>query len=94
MLVPAEIVNINFSTYEVEILNSDHSIKRKEKVSKPTIWRLVQLWVKTPDEWRSLEWETDHEYVARFRHRREIDFLGVMTWEQYHQYRLEGNGYE
>jgi len=94
MLVPAEIVRINYSTYEVEILNSDHSLKRRQKVSRQTVWRLVKMWAKTPDEWRSLEWTRKGECIGTFRHRRKIDLQQSMTLKEYLKQENIGRGYE
>jgi len=94
MLAPAEIVLVNLSTYRLQILNPDHSLKREGIVSRSTVWRLLKMWAKTPEEWRNLEWNIDHECVVRFRHRRKIKLKGIMTWEQYHQYCSKGNEYE
>jgi len=81
-MVPAEIVNINFATYEVEILNADHSLKRMMIVSRSTVWRLVKMWVNTPEEWRSLEWN-NQECIGTFRHRRKIALQQSMTLKEY-----------
>jgi len=89
MLVPAEIVSMNFEYQEVKIFNSDHSLKKKRQVTRATMWRLVKMWANTPEEWRRLEWIWG-ECVATFRHRRKYDLLPVMTWKQYHQYREKG----
>jgi hypothetical protein len=62
-----------------------------KNVTRSTIWRLIKMWAKTHEDWRCLEWNIFGECVARFRHYREIELQGVMTWEQYHQYRKEGN---
>jgi len=85
MLAPAEIVNINFSTYEVEILNADHSLKRKMVVSRSTIWRLIKMYVETHEDWRSLEWNRSHQCIATFRHKREINLTKTMTLREYLQ---------
>jgi len=89
MLVPAEIVSLNFETYTVKIFHPDHGLKKERQVTRATVWRLLKLWVRTPEEWRRLEW-IDGECVATFRHRRKNDPLPVMTWEQYHRYRTKG----
>jgi len=92
MLMPAEIVYINFSTYVVEILNPDYSLKRRKKVSRQTVWRLVKMWAKTPVEWRSLEWQ-DNECVGRFRHRRKKDLQQPMKLKYLQQENIR-RGYE
>jgi len=92
-LVPAEIVNINFANYEVEILNSDHSLKRKMIVSRSTIWRLIKMYVNTPEKWRSLEWN-NQECIGTFRHRRKIVLQQSMTLKEYLQQENIRRGYE
>ena len=92
-LVPAEIVKVNFSTYVVEILNADYSLKRRNKVSRQSVWRLVKMWAKTPEEWRSLEWK-DHECIGRFRHRRKKVLQQSMKLSEYLQQENIRRGYE
>jgi len=94
MLAPAEIVKINYSIYEVEILNADYSLKRRQKVSRQTVWRLVKMWAKTPEDWRSLEWNPKGECIGTFRHRRKIDLQQSMTLKEYLQQENIGRGYE
>ena len=94
MLTPAEIVSINFSTYEVQILNSDHSLKRKQKVSRSTIWRLIKMYVNTHEDWRNLEWNRSHQGIATFRHKREIALTKTMSLKEYLQQELIGEDYE
>lgn len=89
-LVPAETVKINFSTYEVEILNSDHSLKRRQIVSRSTIWRLIKIYVNTHEDWRSLEWNRSHQGIATFRHKKEISLTKTMTLTEYLQQELMG----
>jgi len=84
VLAPAETVSINFSTYELEILNDDYSLKKSRKVSRSTVWRVVKMWANTPEEWRSLEWN-NHECIGTFRHRRKIDLQQSMTLKEYLQ---------
>lgn len=93
MLVPVEIVSINFSTYVVEILNADYSLKRRSKVSRQTVWRLVKMWAKTPEEWRGLEWK-DHECIGKFRHRRRKVLQQPMKLSEYLQQENIRRGYE
>jgi len=93
-LAPAEIVSINYVTYELEILNADYSLKVKRKVSRSTVWRLVKMWVQTPEEWRSLEWNRKGECIGHFRHRREIDLQQSMTLKEYLQSETKRRGYE
>jgi len=92
-LVTAEIVMINFSTYVVEILNSDHSLKRRMKVSRQSVWRLVKMWAKTPGEWRCLEWQ-DHECIGKFRHRRKKLLQQTMKLSEYVQQEHIRRSYE
>ena len=94
MLVPAENVRINYSTYELEILNADYSVKVKRKVSRATVWRLVKIWVQTPEEWRRLEWNRKGECIGIFRHRRQIDLRQSMKLNKYLQQENIGRGYE
>jgi len=93
-LAPLEIVFINYVTYELEILNADYSLKKRKVVSRSTVWRLVKMWTKTPEEWRSLEWNQKGECIGRFRHRRKIDLTQTMTLKEYLQLENIGRGYE
>jgi len=92
-LAPAEIVSINYVTYELEILNADYSLKVRKKVSRSTVWRLVKMWVKTPVEWRCLEWK-NQDCIGSFRHRREVALQHSMTLKEYLQHDTKRRGYE
>ena len=93
-LAPAEIVSINYVTYELEILNADYSLKGRKKVSRSTVWRLGKMWVQTQEEWRNLEWNRKGECIGHFRHRREIDLQQSMTLKEYLQSETKRRGYE
>lgn len=86
MLIPAETVYLNLSTYEVEIFTPKHKVKRKSQVSRSTVWRLLKMWVLADKDWRNLQWDGYGECILFFRHRRKIEPLGVMTWKEYHEY--------
>ena len=94
VLAPAETVRINYVTYELEILNRDYSLKRQQVVSRKTVWRLVKMWAKTPEEWRSLEWNQKGECIGQFRHRRKIVLQHSMTLKEYLQQESNRRGYE
>lgn len=94
VLAPAETVRINYSTYEVEILNRDYTLKRKQVVSRKTVWHLVKMWAKTPEEWRSLEWNRRGECIGTFRHRRKKALTNSMTLKEYLKQETIGRGYE
>ena len=94
VLAPAETVRINYVTYELEILNRDYSLKRKQVVSRQSVWRLVKMWAKTPEEWRGLEWNRKGECIGQFRHRRKIILQQSMTLKEYLQQENIGRGYE
>ncbi len=93
-LAPAEIVSINYVTYELEILKADYRLKVRKKVSRSTVWRLVKMWVQTPERWRSLEWNQKGECIGHFRHRRKIDLQQSMTLKEYIQGETKRRGYE
>ena len=94
MLAPKETVRVNLSTHEVEILNADNSMKRKAKITRSTAWRLVKMWVRTPEEWRHLEWNRVHECIAVFRHRREVPLQELMSLREYIRKHTQGEEYE
>ncbi len=94
VLAPAETVRINYDSYELEILNRDYSLKRRQIVSRQTVWRLVKMWAKTPEEWRSLEWNRKGECIGQFRHSRKIDLQQSMTLKEYLQQENIRRGYE
>ena len=94
VLAPAETVRINYVTYELEILNRDYSLKRQQVVSRKTVWRLVKMWAKTPEEWRSLEWNRKGECIGKFRHRRKIVMQQSIPLKEYLQQENNRRGYE
>ena len=94
MLAPKETVRVNLSTHEVDILHADYSPKCRKQVARSTAWRLVKMWVKTPEEWRWLEWNRKHECIAVFRHRREVPLQEPMTLQEYLRKHRIGADYE
>jgi len=88
MLVPAERIKINLMSYEVQILNDDFSLKKMGKVSNATVWRLVKMWSHAHKDWRCLEWNSDQECIALFRHRRKKELRSVMPLREYLKYEI------